>query len=185
MEKICTTGTEAVCDVVHGGALLLIPGAALLPSLVGALLLVDGLLNGARNIDALLLGDVTALLLELLIALLVDVAGLLALAAVLGVALLGDHSLLLRPLGDATLALRGVSTHLVRHSLALATLDRIKHSPGHLLTHLLGNLAAHRRLPLLLRRAVTLERDITESQDTKGNDGENLHDGVDGREMLG
>merc|ERR1719331_1775629 len=136
MEKICTTGTEAVCDVVHGGALLLIPGAALLSSLVGALLLVDRLLHGARNIDALLLGDVTALLLELLIALLVDVAGLLALTAVLGVALLGEHSLLLRPLGDAALALRGLGTHLVRHSLALAPLDGVEHSPGHLLTHL-------------------------------------------------
>mgnify|MGYP001179195132 FL=1 len=47
------------------------------------------------------------------------------------------------------------------------------------------HLTAHRSLPLLLRRTVTLERDITESQDTKGNDGEDLHDGVDGREMLG
>merc|ERR1719331_654560 len=185
MEKICTTGTEAVCDVVHGGALLLVPGAALLSSLVGALLLVDGLLNGARNIDTLLLGDVATLLLELLVALLVDVAGLLALAAVLGVALLGDHSLLLGPLGDAALAFRGVGTQLVRHSLALAPLNSVKHSPGHLLTHLLGNLTAHRSLPLLLRRTVTLERDITESQDTKGNDGENLHDGVGDREMLG
>ena len=47
------------------------------------------------------------------------------------------------------------------------------------------HLTAHRSLPLLLRRAVTLEGEITESQDTKGNDGEDLHDDVDGREMLG
>ena len=38
-------------------------------------------------------------------------------------------------------------------------------------------LAAHRSLPLLLRRAISLERDITESQDTQGDDGEDLHGG--------
>ena len=128
-------------DLLHdGGALLLVPGGALLPILVGALLLVDGLLNCAGNIDALELGDSPAFLLKLLTALLVNVAGLLTLAAVLGAALPGGHGLLLGPLGDAALALRGVRANLVRHGRALAPLHSLVHGPRNLLANLLGNL---------------------------------------------
>merc|ERR1719418_497049 len=69
-------------------ALLLVPDITLLVELSGAFLLVDGLLYSPGNVDALHLGNVVALLLELLLASLLNVIGSLTVLAVLEAALL-------------------------------------------------------------------------------------------------
>ena len=126
-----------------GGALLLVPGVALLVELVGALLLVDDLLDGPGKIDALHLGNCVALLSELLATFLLDVVGCLAVLLVLEAALLARDSLLNRLLRDLALLFFDISTDsigdIVTLPLGNCVIDRLRD----LLTDLLGDLAAH------------------------------------------
>merc|ERR1719489_114676 len=126
-----------------GGALLLVPGAALLVKLIGAFLLVDGLLDSPGQVDALHLGDAVAFLLELLLASLFDVVGSLAILLVLKTALLTRDSFLDRLLGDLTPALLDISTDGVSNIMTLPPGDGVIHGLGNLLADFLGDLAAH------------------------------------------
>ena len=80
------------------GALLLVPGAALLVELIGALLLVDSLLDSPWQVDALHLRNAVAFLLELLLAPFLDVSGSLTVLLILEAALLTGDGFLHRPL---------------------------------------------------------------------------------------
>ena len=83
-------GLSSGCALLlhDGGALLLVPGAALLIELIGAFLLMDGLLDSPGQVDALHFRDAVAFLLKLLLAFLLDVIGSLAILLVLEAALL-------------------------------------------------------------------------------------------------
>ena len=130
--------------------LALLPGIALLVELSGAFLLVDGLLDGPGDVDALDLGNIVALLLEFLLASLLDVISSLAVLAVLEAALLAGDGLLNRPLGDLALPLLDISAHGVGDVVALPPGDGVVDGLGHLLTDLLRDLAAD-------GRSITLE----------------------------
>ena len=145
----------------------LLPGVALLVELGGALLLVDSLLDGPGDIDALDLGDVVAFLLELLLASLLYVIGSLAVLTVLEAALLTGDRLLDRSLGDLALTLLDISADGISDIMTLPPGDGVIHGLGNLLADLLGDLAAH-----WLRgscpdhgRGVSLEGDLEESQE--------------------
>ena len=146
--------------------LALLPGIALLVELSGAFLLVDGLLDGPGDIDALDLGNIVALLLEFLLASLLDVIGSLTVLAILEAALLTRDRLLDWPLGDLALPLLDISTDGVGDILALPPGDGVVDGLGHLLTDLSGNLATHwlGSFPDN-RRNVTLERDLSQGQE--------------------
>ena len=128
----------------------LLPGVALLVELGGALLLVNGLLDSPGDADALHLGDIMAFLLELLLAPFLDVIGSLAVLAVLEAALLTGDGLLNWSLGDLALALLDFSANGVGYVMALPSGDGVVNGLGHLLTDLLGHLAAD-------WRSITLE----------------------------
>merc|ERR1719489_672448 len=169
-------GSSGALLLHDGGALLLVPGAAPLVKLIGAFLLMDGLLDSPGQVDTLHLRDAVAFLLELLLASLLDVIGSLAILLVLEAALLTGDSFLDRLLGDLTLALLAVSADGVGDIMALPPGDGVVHGLGNLLADLLRDLAAH-----WLRgncpdhgRGVSLEGDLEESQKKGG--GENcLH----------
>merc|ERR1719341_185847 len=156
-----------------GGALLLVPCATLLVELVGAFLLVDGLLDSPGQVDALHLRDAVAFLLELLLASLLDVIGSLAILLVLEDTLLTGDSFLDRLLRDLALTLLDIGTDGVSDIMALPPGDGVIHGPRHLLADLLGDLAAHwlRRSCPDHGRGVSLEGDLEESQENRG--GEN------------
>ena len=137
--------------------LALLPGIALLVELSGAFLLVDGLLDGPGDIDALDLGDVVAFLLELLLASLLYVIGSLAVLTVLEAALLTGDRLLDRSLGDLTLPLLDISADGVGDIMAFPPGDGVVDSLWHLFAHLLWDLAAH-------LRSVPLKGNLEESQ---------------------
>ena len=118
--------------------------------LSGTFLLMDGLLYGPGDINALHLGNVVALLLELLLAPLLNVIGSLAVLAVLEAALLTGDRLLDRALGDLALPLLDVSADGVGDVVALPPGDGVVDGFGNLLTDLLGDLAAD-------GRSITLE----------------------------
>merc|ERR1719237_537460 len=149
-----------------GGALLLVPGAALLVELIGALLLVDRLLDSSGKVNALHLGDTVTLLSELLAASLLNVVGSLAILLVLKIALLTGDSLLNRLLRDLTLPLLNICTDGVGDIMALSPGDSVIHSPGNLLTDLLGDLAADwlRRSCPDHGRGVSLEGDLNQGE---------------------
>ena len=128
---------------------------------------MDGLLNSPGQVDALHLRNTVAFLLELLLAPLLNVIGSLAILLVLKAALLTGDSFLNRPLRNLTLTLLDICTDGVGDIMALPPGDGVIHGLGHLLTDLLGDLAAHR-----LRgscpdhgRGVALEGDLEESQE--------------------
>merc|ERR1719500_2224222 len=107
---------------------------------------------------------------------LLDIVGSLAIILVLKAALLTGDSFLDRLLGDLTLALLDISTDGVGNIVALSPGDGVIHGLGHLLTDLLGDLAAHwlRRSCPDHGRGVALEGNLEESQKKGG--GENcLH----------
>jgi len=155
-------GPSCTLFLHDGGALLLIPGATFLVELIGALLFMDGLLDSSWQVDAFYLGDRVTFLLEFLLASLLDVIGSLAILLVLKAALLAGDSLLDRLLGDLALALLDISTHGVGDIMALPPGDGVIHGLGHLLTDLLGDLAANglRGSCPNHGRGVTLEGDL-------------------------
>merc|ERR1719219_2260952 len=104
---------------------------------------MDGLLDRPWDIDALHLRDVVAFLLELLLALLFYVIGSLTVLAVLQTALLTGDRLLDWSLGDLALALLDISADGVGDIMTLPPGDGVVDGLGHLLTHLLRDLAAH------------------------------------------
>merc|ERR1711910_262723 len=122
---------------------MLVPSVTLLVKLSGAFLLMDGLLYGPGDINALHLGNVVALLLVLLLASFLDVIGSLAVLAVLEAALLTGDRLLDWSLGDLALALLEISADGVGDIMALPPGDGVVDSLWDLLAHLFGNLAAH------------------------------------------
>ena len=111
---------------------------------------MNSLLDSPGDIDTLHLGDVVTLLLVLLLASLLDIIGSLAVLAVLEAALLAGDRLLYRSLRDLALPLLDISAHGVGDVVALPPGDGIVDGLGHLLTDLLGDLAAD-------GRGVTLE----------------------------
>ena len=145
----------------------LLPGVALLVELGGALLLVNGLLDSPGDADALHLGDVVAFFLILLLAPFLDVIGSLAVLAVLEAALLTGDGLLHRPLGDLALTLLDFSADGVGDVMALPSSDGVVNGLGHLLTDLLRDLTAD-------GRSITLERDLSQGQEKRGDD-DDLH----------
>ena len=111
--------------------------------LSGAFLFMDGLLDRSGQVDALDLRNVVALLSKLLATLLLDVIGSLAVLAVLEATLLTGDRLLDWPLGDLALALLEIGADGVGNIMALPPGDGVVDGLGHLLTYLLGHLAAH------------------------------------------
>ena len=158
-----------------GGALLLVPGAALLVKLIGAFLLMDGLLDSPGQVDALHFRDAVAFFFKLLLTSLFDVIGSLTILPILEAALLTRDRFLNRLLGDLTLALLDISTDGVGDIMALPPGDGVVHSLGNLLADLFGNLAAHwlGSLPDH-RRGVTLEGDLNQGEKKAGGN-ETLH----------
>ena len=155
--------------------LALLPGIALLVELSGAFLLVDGLLDGPGDVDALDLGNIVALLLEFLLASLLDVIGSLTVLAILEAALLTRDRLLDWPLGDLALPLLDISTDGVGDILALPPGDGVVDGLGNLLAHLLRHLAAHGLGGWPdHRRSKSLEGDVKKSQKKCGAD-ESFH----------
>merc|ERR1719360_70729 len=131
---------------------------------------MNGLLDSPGKVDTLHLRNRVAFLLELLLTFLLNVIGSLAILLILKAALLTGDSLLDRLLGDLALALLDISTHGVGDIMALPPGDGVIHGLGHLLTNLLGDLAAHwlRRSCPDHGRGVTLEGDFKESQEKSG-----------------
>ena len=188
--------------LLHGLALPLQLGAALLVGLGGALLLVDDLGDGPGHGGALQLGHGEALLLVLGVALLGDVIGSFAVLLEGEPALLPLHLLLHWSLGHLALPLLDIGADLVRNLgtlslghrvvlhwtrhlsavldwLLLAHLVRylLSDSLGHLVTHLLGYLATHwLRLPGSWGR-VELVGETREGEDD-GETHNTLHFGV-------
>ena len=155
------------------GAIRLIPGGAMVVVLSGALLLMDGLLDSSGDGDALPLGDVVALLLVLLATMLLDVIGMVAILLVFPHALLPGNRVLEGLLSDMTLALLDIGADGVVFIVALPPDYHIVDGLGHVLAHLLRNLAAHGLGRLLVRVGggrVGLEGDFAEDQKNDGED---------------
>ena len=135
---------------------------------------MDGLLYNPRDINALHLGNVVALLLVLLLASLLDVISSLAVLAVLEAALLTGDGLLDWSLGDLALALLEISADGVGDIMALPPGDGVVDSLWDLLAHLLGHLAAH-GLWSPHRRGESGERNLGKG-DNEGGDEKSFHD---------
>ena len=108
-------------------------------------------------------------LLELLLTFLLNIICSLAILFILKAALLAGDSLLDWPLGDLTLTLLDISTDGVGDIVALPPGDGVVDGLGHLLTHLLGYLAANRLGSLPNHgRGVVRKRDTSQRKEKEG-----------------